>query len=134
MNRSTLTFRLAGGMFAAVLLFGACGGGSDEGDSAGEGDAASGECGGSGGTTLTVEASDFQFEPSEFSAAAGEQVTVEFTNTDDAPHTFTIDDLECDTGSIDSGQSAELSFTMPEADMGFICTIHPDMKGTLTPE
>ena len=130
MSRFSVRFRLALGVAAAVLLVSACGGGDDGSGGAG----ASGECGGSGGTALTVEASDFQFEPSELTAPAGEQVTVEFTNSDDAPHTFTIEAFDCDTGSVESGQSAELSFTMPDADTGWICTIHPDMKGTLTPE
>ena len=121
---------------AALLVLGACGGSDeDQEGSQGTGDsAATGECGGSGGKSLKVEAADFQYEPSELSAPAGEQVTVEFTNSDDAPHTFTIEDLDCDTGSVDAGQSAELSFTMPDADMGWICTIHPDMTGTLTPK
>lgn len=118
---------------AALLLLGACGGGSDE-EGGSQGEEAVGACGGSGGTALKLEASDFQFEPDELSAAAGEQVTVEFTNSDDAPHTFTIEDLDCDTGSVESGQSAELSFTMPDTETGWICTIHPDMTGTLVPK
>ena len=131
MSRFGLRSRLVVGLFVSLLVAVACGGDSEDGGSE---TAGAGECGGSGGTMLTVEASDFQYEPSELSAAAGEQVTVEFTNSDDAPHTFTIEDLDCDTGSVDSGQSAELSFTMPEEETGWICTIHPDMTGTLTPE
>lgn len=127
--------RLLALVSAAVVLLGACGGGSDEDQdgSQGTGETAAGECGGSGGKTLRLEATDFQFEPSELSAPAGEQVTVEFTNSDEAPHTFTIEDLDCDTGSVEAGQSAELSFTMPGSETGWICTIHPDMTGTLIP-
>lgn len=128
--------RLLAFLSAALLVLGACGGSDEEqeGSQADGETTATGECGGSGGKVLKVEAADFQFEPAELSAPAGEQVTVEFTNSDDAPHTFTVDDLECDTGSVDSGQSAELSFTMPDAETGWICTIHPDMTGTLTPK
>ena len=126
--------RLVAGVCATLLLLGACGGDDGDEEASQTGEAAQGECGGSGGTVLELEASDFQFEPSELSAPAGEQVTVEFTNSDDAAHTFTIEDLDCDTGSVDSGQSAELSFTMPGAETGWICTIHPDMTGTLIPK
>lgn len=145
MNRLGLHFRLTAGIFAALLLLGACGGGSDDGgEESSGGDAASeesedasagtGECGGSGGESVDLEAADFQFDPSEISAPAGEQVTVSFTNKDDAPHTFTITDMSCDTGSVAAGASSDLSFTMPEAETEFICNIHPDMKGTLVPE
>ncbi|MDQ4094716.1 MAG: cupredoxin domain-containing protein [Actinomycetota bacterium] len=149
MNRARLHFRLVAGVFAAALVLGACGGGSDGGGgdpAAGEipeneqptdenTDAAtSGKCGGSGGEAVKLVASQFQFQPSELAAAAGEQVTVEFTNDDDVPHTFTITDLECDTGSVAGGDTAKLSFTMPDSDMPFVCVIHPDMQGTLTPQ
>lgn len=135
MSRPSVPFRLAAALCALLVVLGACGGSDGEVDSgSGDDGASTGQCGGSGGTALTVEAADFQYEPSELAAAPGEQVTVEFTNQDDAPHTFTIEDLDCDTGSVDSGQSAELSFTMPEEDMGWLCTIHPDMVGTLTPK
>lgn len=139
--------RVGAAVFAALLLAGACGGGSDDGDSpdaapdspaaeetASEEAASSGECGGSGGEGLKLEASNFQFEPSDLGAPAGEQVTVAFTNSDDVPHTFTISDLACDTGSVAGGDTAELSLTMPDAETEFVCLIHPDMKGTLTPE
>ena len=134
MSQLSLPVRLAAALCAVALVLGACGGSEDEGDTGSSEDALAGQCGGSGGTVFSVEAADFQYEPSELSAAPGEQVTVEFTNQDDAPHTFTIDDLDCDTGSVDPGQSAELSFTMPDTETGWICTIHPDMVGTLTPK
>ena len=130
MVRSSRILRLLAVLSAASLALGGCGGDDEDG---GDG-AAAGACGGEGGTSVSMEAADFKFEPDELVAPAGEQVTVEFTNQDDAPHTFTIEDLDCDTGSVDSGQSATLTFTMPEEETGFICTIHPDMTGTLTTE
>ena len=150
MNRSRWHFRLAAGVFAAMFLVGACGGGSDDSaNGSGAGDtteseepteenteepASSGKCGGSGGKALKLEASNFQFKPSDLAAAAGEQVTIEFTNNDDVPHTFTINDLQCDTGSVAGGDTAELSLTMPDSDVPFVCVIHPDMQGSLTPQ
>ena len=133
MRRSNLSsFRLLAGLFVACLVFAGCGG--DDGDGGGEGGGGAAACGGEGGTELTLVSANFKFDPEDLAAPAGEQVTVDFTNEDDAPHTFTIEDLGCDTGTVDSGQSATLSFTMPEEETGFICTIHPDMTGRLTPE
>ncbi len=131
MSRLSVRSRAVAGLAGVLLVLSGCGGGDEDGGSDGD---ASGACGGTGGTVLAVESTDFQFEPSELSAPAGEQVSVEFTNSDEAPHTFTVEEFDCDTGSVESGQTAELSFTMPDADTGWICTIHPDMKGTLTPE
>ena len=115
-------------------LTGACGSDSEGGGGGGEDAAAAVECGGSGGTTVDMKTVNFVFEPDQVSAPAGGQVTVNLTNEDDVPHTFTIEDTECDTGNVDKGKSKEVSFTMPETEVEFICTIHPDMKGTLVPE
>ena len=119
----------------AVFVLGACGGDDDGGGDSGGGDtAASGECGGSGGTGLDISAENSQFSTDELAAPAGEQVTVTFTNDDSFAHTFTVSDLDCDTGDVDGGSSAELSFTMPDAETEFACTIHPSMTGNLVPE
>jgi plastocyanin len=136
------TWRLLAIACVAVFVLGACGGDDDGGDTGGDGGggggggdaAASGECGGSGGTALTIEAENTEFSTDELSAPAGEQVTVSFTNNDSFPHTFTVSDLDCDTGNVDGGASADLSFTMPDAETGYVCTIHPAMTGNLVPE
>jgi plastocyanin len=119
----------------AIFLLGACGGDDEGGDSGGGDDAAAaGECGGSGGTELAISADNIAFDTDELSAPAGEQVTVAFDNQDSAPHTFTVSDLDCDTGEVEAGSSAELSFTFPDAETDYVCTIHPAMTGTLVPE
>jgi cytochrome c oxidase subunit II len=117
----------------ALLALSACGG-DDNGGDGGGGEAAAGECGGSGGTTLSISADNTEFDTDELTAPAGEQVTVEFENKDSVAHTFTVGDLDCDTGNVDGGSTAELSFTMPDAETEFVCTIHSNMTGTLVPE
>ncbi len=142
MSRSSPVFRLIAGLFALMLLLAACGGDDEEptggGDGGGDqteaqGDATGGECGGQGGTELTLVAENTTFKPTELSAAAGEQVTVSFENKDSLPHTFTIADLDCDTGTVDGGDTATLSFTMPQTETQFVCTIHSNMVGSLVP-
>lgn len=136
----TRTWRLLAVACAAVFVMGACGGdddGGDSGDDAGGGGgeaAAAGECGGSGGTALAISAENTAFDTDELTAPAGEQVTVEFTNNDSLPHTFTVPDMDCDTGNVDGGETAQLSFTMPDTETEYVCTIHSNMEGTLVPE
>lgn len=104
----------------ALLLTAACGGGDEGGDSGG------------GGGTVTVTAADFAFDPSEVTASAGD--TIEFTNEDDAPHTFTAEEAGIDEEAAASG-SASISLEGVEAgEYEFVCTIHPEMTGTLTVE
>lgn len=114
-------------VLAAAL--GACGG--DDGGAAGNG----GTTGGGGGTTLQVTAVDNSFEPSSLQAPAGAEVTVELTNDGSNPHTFTIDDPAVDTGSVEGGGSATVSFTMPDQEVTFYCKIHGQavMSGTISP-
>lgn len=116
---------------ASFLLLGAACGGDDDGDStesSGSGSETTTEED-SGGGTVALTASNLAFEPSDLSAAAGD--TIEFTNDDDAPHTFTADDAGIDE-SVDAGGSASISLADVEpGSYDFVCTIHPEMKGTL---
>ncbi len=124
--------RLAGALAALVLVLAACGGnGDDAQDAAGDGgDEAGGE-----GVTLEVSTVDNAFEPSSLEAAAGSEVTVEVTNDGENPHTFTIDDPEVDTETIDAGASANVTFAMPGTAITFYCAIHGEdtMSGTIDP-
>lgn len=115
---------VAAGLAALLLVFAACGGDGD--DSA---------AGGMEKVTLQVSAIDNSFDPSSLSAAAGSEVTVELTNDGDNPHTFTIDDPEADTSTVDGGGSATATFVMPERSVTFYCAIHGEktMAGTIDP-
>ena len=82
------------------------------------------------GGTVTLTAAGFAFDPSELSAPTGN--TIEFTNADEAPHTFTAEDAGIDVQA-DPGGSATIDLTGVDAGTyDFLCTIHPDtMTGTL---
>lgn len=130
------TPRLRAATFVAVLLmvFSACAGNGE--DAAGTAPGAGEETGGGAeSVTLEVTAVDNSFEPSTLSAPAGSEVTVELTNEGNNPHTFTIDDPDVDTGSVDGGDSATVTFTMPDSPVTFYCAIHGEdtMSGTLEP-
>jgi plastocyanin len=76
----------------------------------------------------TVEMVDFAFEPSRATIEAGGKVT--WKNQGQAPHTATADDDSFDTGTVDAGKLAAETFK-EAGRFSYICTIHPDMKGTI---
>lgn len=122
--------RLAAILLLLPLVALGCGG-DDDPDAAASGSAsepAEEEAGGGGG--LAVTAADFAFDPTELEAAAGD-VTIDFTNGDDADHTFTIEELDVDIAA-GGGESAAGDATLEEGEYEFVCRIHPAMQGTLT--
>ena len=83
----------------------------------------------SGTGTVAVSIKDFSFEPSAITAKVGDTVT--FTNTGAATHNATLDAGGCATPDIQPGKADGLPFTVAGT-YPFHCTIHPDMKGTIT--
>src|SRR5687768_6250873 len=88
-------------LLALVALLGVACGGDDGGDDDG-GDAAPVEAEAEDGGAATLTAANFAFDPSSLTAAAGS--TIDFTNEDDAEHSFTIDDSDVDE-DVDGGGS-----------------------------
>ena len=123
--------------FAAIVLA-ACGGDDDDGGESANGDSEQSEDGGDtggGGASVELSAQDNSFSPAEISAPAGEEVTVTFTNDGNNPHTFSSEEAGFDSDTVESGASAEVTFTMPDAETPFICNVHGEsMSGTLVPE
>lgn len=118
--------RLARSTFVvlSVLALVACGGG----------DGGGGDGGDAAGTTLTVEAGEFYFEPDSLTADAG-SITVELDNQGEDLHNFVVEEIdetvaEAQAGSTDSG-STELE----AGSYVFYCDVpgHRDagMEGTL---
>ncbi|WP_338675326.1 cupredoxin domain-containing protein [Streptomyces sp. SCSIO 30461] len=73
----------------------------------------------------------FAFKPADLMVRPGATITV--VNQDSAPHTVTATEGEAfDTGEIAGGKST--TFTAPDGPgtYPFFCSIHPNMKATLT--
>lgn len=111
---------------ASIVLLAACGGDDDPTIQEDGGDA--------GGDAIQVAMVDNNFAPSMLELPAGDEVTISTPNNGQNPHSFTIDDLGVDTGVIDSGGSTEVTFTVPEGEAQYYCTVHGAevMSGTIT--
>jgi len=127
----------------AVMLVAACGGGAGTPAPATSGPAASSAPGtqaasgdtscrpAESGETTTVEASIAGFEFSAVTAKVGDVIT--WTNGDTAPHGIMTDDGTCTKSLARIEGNAEGSLVMTKAGTyPFTCTIHPNMKGTMT--
>lgn len=77
---------------------------------------------------------DNAFAPSMLEIATGEEVTIMVRNNGVNPHTFTIDELDVDTGVLNGGDTAEVTFTMPDEEVEYYCTVHGRaiMSGTIS--
>ena len=81
--------------------------------------------------SIRIMAVDESFDPGTLDLEAGEEVTVEVTNDDDMAHDFAIDSLELNTGTIEAGEVANATFTVPDEGVEYVCTFHPDMTGRI---
>jgi plastocyanin len=84
--------------------------------------------------TVTVEAFDFYFEPTDLTVDTSTEVTIEFTNSGSVEHSWTSTDLDAEVEA-SGGEQSTLTFTSP-AEAGsydFFCEYHPDdMQGTIS--
>ncbi len=78
---------------------------------------------------VQIEIADFDFSPRELTVIEGASIT--WTNLDSAPHDATDEAGAWGTGILKQGDDATLVFDM-EGVYQYLCTIHPDMIGTLT--
>jgi plastocyanin len=83
------------------------------------------------GTEVTIDISDFDYSPRDATISAG--TTVTWVNSDSAPHDAheSNGDDPWKTELLDEGESGSVTFN----DAGYWeynCTVHSDMKGTLT--
>lgn len=78
---------------------------------------------------VNVEIVDYDFSSRELAVQAG--VAITWTNRDRVPHDATDAAGAWATGTLWQGESATIVFESPGA-YEYLCTIHPNMKGTLT--
>lgn len=78
---------------------------------------------------VNVEIADFDFSPRELTVQAGAAIT--WTNSDSVPHDATDEDGAWGSGTLKQGESATITFDSP-GEYEYLCTIHPNMKGTVT--
>lgn len=105
------------------------GGGGEEGGGtvtiAGQDAASHGSEDVTGTEEIELELDDFYFEPTVLEGEAGQTLTVSMFNEGDAPHTFTIDELQIDQEIQpgDEGITAEVTFPDSGA-LVFYCRFH----------
>jgi plastocyanin len=77
----------------------------------------------------TVAIADFLFGPEKIVVKAGQSIS--WTNVDDSPHQVTVQgETTLRTPVVLKGQSTTLAFEYPGT-YGYICGLHPAMKGTI---
>jgi plastocyanin len=136
--RRRLWVLFVAGLSVLVLTSAACGG--DEGSSgAGATSAETGtvetqtpeaDTGAEGGGEPDVKAEDFQFDPTDVEVASGDTIVVK-NDSASTPHTFTVTDTDIDE-SLDPDASVKVNVDLDPGTYDFVCTIHPQMTGTLT--
>jgi plastocyanin len=121
--------RLAGLVLMMVVAVFATACSSSNGSSpggSGGGGAASGDGGSGGGTTIVAQ--NFAFSPSTVTVQSG-KVTLTVTNKDSVQHTFTLDDGASST-DLQPGSTQTITLDLSKT-VGWHCSIHPSMTGTL---
>ena len=108
---------------SVVLLAGCAPPGSEP-----SGEVAKGPAGEGAVEIVTVNSA---FTPETLELNAGQKVTVEITNEDVVPHDFEIEVLDLSTGTIEAGEIATATFTVPEGTTEFACTYHSGMTGRI---
>ncbi len=78
-------------------------------------------------SAASVSMRDFSFSPAAVTVSVGETVT--WVNNGQAPHNAVGDGVS--TALLQNGQSASQTFSNAGS-FSYICTIHPQMKGTVT--
>ncbi|MGZ4153113.1 MAG: cupredoxin domain-containing protein [Actinomycetota bacterium] len=84
---------------------------------------------GGGGSTASITAQNFSFTPDSVNVSAG-TVKLTVTNKESTTeHTFTLDDGSSST-NLDPGKTVTITLHLTTT-VGWHCSIHPSMTGTL---
>lgn len=76
-----------------------------------------------------VTIKDFNFHPMAITVPAGAYMT--WKNLDEEPHTVTSTNGAFRSTGLDGGDTFTVRFERPGV-YGYVCTIHPRMRGTVT--
>ena len=126
MKRLTLTF----GLVALAAVLAACSGAS-----AGNPSPAA-PAGSPSGDAVSIVAKDLKFVPTAVPVKADAGFDIAFDNQDGAPHN--IDISSSGGATVFKGEivtSTKVTYAippLPAGTYGFICDVHPEMKGTIT--
>jgi len=82
----------------------------------------------SGAAQQTITLKDFKFAPVSLTVSAG--TTVTWKNLDEEPHTVVSDRGLFRSDALDQNDSFAFKFDEP-GEYRFICSIHPQMRGTV---
>ena len=128
---------------ALGLVVAGCGG-DDEDDGGGEAaetteqpaDTAAEDTGGAAGGGTEVGMEGIQFDPAELTVKVGD--TVKWTNNESVPHDVTKEDgpgadFSSGKGNMQKDDTYEQTFK-EAGTVNYVCTVHPNMKGTVTVE
>jgi plastocyanin len=89
-----------------------------------------------GGSAITVNAIDINWEEKELTIPADTDVTITVVNKGLLQHDFKIDDLNVDSGMLDGGGTADVTVNAPAGTYEYYCSVagHKEagMVGTLT--
>ena len=126
MKRLTLTL----GLLALAAVLAACSGAT----AAAPTPAA--PAGAPSGDAVTIVAKDLKFAPTAVAVKADTAFDLVFDNQEGAPHNIAISNASGASvfkGEIVSNSKATYAVpALPAGTYGFICEVHPDMKGTIT--
>jgi plastocyanin len=122
---------------AVSLVAAGCGGDDEEEGGGGEAQQQAPAGGGGGGKAAAVKMSEIQFAPPTVTVAKGGKVT--WTNEDSVGHDVTktggpgADFKSGDPGGMAQGDTFSQTFDTP-GKVQYVCTVHANMKGTVTVE
>ncbi len=80
-------------------------------------------------TKNAVTIQNMAFSPATLTVKVGDKIT--WTNQDSVGHSATADDNSFDTGVLSQGQSESVTFSKAGT-YTYHCSVHPNMKGTIT--